>query len=76
MSTAAPKEIELEDIEIDLLLEGLYRAHGFDFRDYSRASIKRRILELMRGEKMETVSAFQSRVLHDAACLERFLMGL
>src|SRR5688572_11494346 len=76
MSTPAPKEIELEDIEIDLLLEGLYRAHGFDFRDYSRASIKRRILDLMRGEKMDTVSAFQAKVLHDAACLDRFLLGL
>ena len=66
----------LEDIEIGLLLEGLYRAHGFDFRDYSRASIKRRILEMMRAEKLETVSAFQNRVLHDAACLNRFLLGL
>jgi len=68
--------ISLEDIEIGLLLEGLYRAYGFDFREYSRSSIKRRILELMRGEKLETVSAFQDRVLHDASCLERFLLGL
>ena len=68
--------LELEDIEIGLLLEGLYRIHGFDFRDYSRASIKRRILELMRAEKIDNVSAFQSRVLHDTACLDRFLLGL
>lgn len=34
----------LDDVEIELLLEGLYRAYGFDFRDYSRASLKRRIL--------------------------------
>jgi chemotaxis protein methyltransferase CheR len=66
----------LEDIEIGLLLEGLYRAHGFDFRDYSRSSIKRRILELMRAEKLATISAFQERVLHDATCLDRFLLGL
>jgi len=66
----------LEDIEIGLLLEGLYRAHGFDFREYSRSSIKRRILELMRAEKLGTISAFQDRVLHDAACLDRFLLGL
>src|SRR6267142_2694428 len=65
-----------EDIEIDLLLEGLYRAHGFDFREYSRSSIKRRILELMRAEKLETISAFQDKVLHDASCLDRFLLGL
>ncbi|HEY8186864.1 MAG TPA: protein-glutamate O-methyltransferase CheR [Pyrinomonadaceae bacterium] len=68
--------IDLEDIEIGLLLEGLYRAHGFDFRDYSRSSIKRRILELMRAEKLETISAFQDKVLHDALCLDRFLLGL
>ena len=67
---------ELEDIEIGLLLEGVYRAHGFDFRDYSRASIKRRILELMRFEKLGTVSAFQNRLLHDPTCLERFVLGL
>lgn len=67
---------ELEDIEIGLLLEGIYRAHGFDFRDYSRASIKRRILGLMRLEKLGTVSAFQNKLLHDRTCLERFILGL
>ncbi len=71
-----PANTELEDIEIGLLLEGVYRAHGFDFRDYSRASIKRRILELMRLEKLGTVSAFQNRLLHDQTCLERFILGL
>ena len=67
MSSVRTAVNSLEDIEIGLLLEGLYRAHGFDFRDYSRSSIKRRILELMRAEKLETISAFQDRVLHDAA---------
>jgi chemotaxis protein methyltransferase CheR len=76
MSRAVREVSELEDIEIDLLLEGLFRAHGFDFRDYSRASIKRRTLDLMRAENLETVSAFQERVLHDPACLDRFLLGL
>ncbi len=66
----------LDDVEIELLLEGLYRAYGFDFREYSRASLKRRILELMRLEKVGTVSAFQDRVLHDEACLDRLLLGL
>ena len=75
--TAAPTLVNVtEDVEIDLLLEGLYRVHGFDFRQYSRASIKRRILELMRAEKLDTVSAFQDRVLHERASLDRFLLGL
>ena len=76
MSAAPALVNSLQDIELDLLLEGLYRAHGFDFRDYSRGSIKRRVLELMRAEQLATVSEFQNKVLHDAACLERFLLGL
>jgi chemotaxis protein methyltransferase CheR len=76
MSTALAKSPALEDVEIELLLEGLYHVHGFDFRDYSRASIKRRILELMRAEKVKTVSAFQDKILHDAECLDRLLLGL
>jgi chemotaxis protein methyltransferase CheR len=76
VSTAPALAQSLQDIEIDLLLEGLYRAHGFDFRDYSRSSIKRRLLDLMRLEELATVSEFQNRVLHDAAALDRFLLGL
>ena len=76
MSGLQTNSTELEDIEISLLLEGLYQYHGFDFRDYARASLKRRILERMRAEKLETVSEFQNKVLHDDACLERLILGL
>ena len=76
VSVASKEPPDLVDIEIGLLLEGLYRVHGFDFREYSRASIKRRILDLMRAEKLETVSAFQNKILHDSECLDRFLLGL
>jgi chemotaxis protein methyltransferase CheR len=76
VSRAVTEVNDLEDIEIGLLLEGLYRAYGFDFREYSRASIKRRMLEMMRAESLGTVSALQARVLHDASCLDRFLLGL
>ena len=76
MSSAGTAVMGLEDIEIGLLLEGLYRVHGFDFREYSRSSIKRRILDLMQAENLNTISALQDKVLHDAACLDRFLLGL
>ena len=35
-----------------------------------------RLLELMAAEKAKTVSEFQNKVLHDQACLDRFLLGL
>lgn len=67
---------ELEAIEIQLLLEGLYRYYGFDFRNYALASLKRRIWNAIRAERLTSVSALQEKVLHDPACLERFLLGL
>src|SRR3954452_7264642 len=66
----------LEDIEISLLLEGLYRHYGFDFRDYGPSSLKRRIRERMRDEGVSTISGYQAKVLHDALCLDRLLQAL
>jgi chemotaxis protein methyltransferase CheR len=76
MMTYVPTKNELETIEIQLLLDGLFRYYGFDFRDYALASLKRRIWNVVRAEKLSTVSGLQEKVLHDPACLERFLLGL
>ncbi|HVG38672.1 MAG TPA: hypothetical protein VM870_05260, partial [Pyrinomonadaceae bacterium] len=64
------------DIEIQLLLDGMYRHYGVDFRDYSPASLKRRVLETMQREGAATVSGLQEKILHDPACMERMLLGL
>lgn len=66
----------VEGLELELLLEGVFRLHGYDFRDYARTSLRRRIAGIMRAEKVATISALQERVLHDAAALERFLDGI
>lgn len=67
---------ELEDLEIQLLLEGVYRYYGFDFRNYAMASLKRRIMNAVLAEKLTTISSLQDKILHDRACMERFLLGL
>ncbi|MEK8130933.1 protein-glutamate O-methyltransferase CheR [Paenibacillus filicis] len=67
---------EREKIEIYLLLEGLYRMYGYDFRNYAFASVRRRIWHRIYAEKLPTVSALQERVLHDRACMERLLGDL
>ena len=36
-------ETEIRTIEIDLLLEALYKRFGYDFRDYTRPMLERRI---------------------------------
>jgi chemotaxis protein methyltransferase CheR len=64
---------EVEDIEIGLLLEGIHLCYGYDFREYALNPIRRGILTAMAREHVSTVSAYQDRVLHDAACMRRFL---
>ena len=66
----------LENIELTLLLEGVFQHYGFDFRNYAPSSLKRRVRHYMREENLPTISALQGRLLHDKACLERFLLTL
>lgn len=67
---------DLERLEIDLTLEGIYRHYGFDFRNYARASMRRRLWNQVRAEKLTTISALLDRVLHDVDCMERLLLML
>ena len=64
---------KIEEIEIDLLLEAVYRTYGYDFRQYARASIRRRIWKRVKDENLTTISALQARILHDSDCMERLL---
>ena len=67
---------EVEALEIDLLLEAIWRHSGYDFRDYARASLTRRIRGFLRTEGLATVSELQGKVLHDPACLDPFILAL
>jgi len=67
---------DLEQIEIRLLTEGIYRHYGFDFRDYSLPSLRRRIWKRVYAEGLSTVSGLIEKVLHDAQSMERLLLDL
>ena len=67
---------ELEKIEIELLLEGVYRHYGFDFRSYAYSSIRRRIWKRIQAEGLTSVTALQERVLHDRSMMEKLLLDL
>jgi chemotaxis protein methyltransferase CheR len=65
-----------ETLEIRLLLDGVFRQYGYDFRNYALASIRRRILSMVKNEGLNTISGLQERALHDVACMERLLAAL
>ncbi len=71
-----PLPPDVEAVEFELLLEGIYRQYGFDFRDYAPSSLRRRVRQRMQAERLATISALQERVLHDPSCMERLLHDL
>jgi chemotaxis protein methyltransferase CheR len=73
---ARPDHDSVEALELELLLEAVYRQFGYDFRDYARTSMRRRIATIMKAEGIATISGLQERVLHDAGVWDRFLQGI
>ncbi|NJJ42261.1 CheR family methyltransferase [Paenibacillus apii] len=76
LSLAGPNKNELENIEIELLLTGIHRLYGYDFRNYALPSIKRRIWHHVHAENLPSISALQEKVLHDRTCFERLIYSL
>ena len=72
MTNAVP----VEDIEIQLLLEGVQRVYGYDFRDYAEASIKRRLTHWLSESAFDTFSQAQSRLLREPELFFSLLQGI
>jgi chemotaxis protein methyltransferase CheR len=64
------------DIEIRMLVEAVYLKYNYDFRDYTGASQKRRLLVAMREMDCATVSALEERVLHEPDAFAQLLQYL
>lgn len=64
---------DLEKIEIELLLQGLNSWCGYDYRNYSYNSIKRRIWHRVHAERLTSITGLLEKILHDSACLKRLI---
>ncbi len=65
--------VETEQIEQQLLLEAVYRKYHYDFRHYSPASIRRRLLQAKERFHCDSISMLQHQVLHDGEAFQKFL---
>lgn len=65
--------IEVENSEIESLLEVIFNKYGHDFRSYSRAHIKRRILRRVRFLELSSVKELEAKVLENEAVLNLLL---
>jgi chemotaxis protein methyltransferase CheR len=64
------------DIELRMLVEAVYLKYNYDFRDYTGASQKRRVLAALHAMELDTVSSLQARVMHDPAAFAQLLQFL
>ena len=65
-----------EELELELLLDAIYRRYHYDFRRYAEASLKRRVESALSHFQCDSISALQARVLHEPEALTRLLRYL
>ena len=68
--------LESQKIELELLLQAIYLKYGYDFSEYSKASIKRRVLQGLSRSGLKTISDMQHKLLYDRKFFETLLLNL
>ncbi len=67
---------KIEDIELNLLLEAIYCRYGYDFRSYSRTSLRRRIKHRLQLSGILTISDLQHSILYNEESFTDLLFDL
>ncbi|WP_372948399.1 CheR family methyltransferase [Mariniphaga sp.] len=68
--------IDTSDIELNLLLQAIFMKYGYDFRNYSKAHLKRRINQRLQLNDYNTISELQNKVLWDKTFFRTILQDL
>ena len=58
-------DADTTELELVLLLDAIYARYHYDFRQYARASLRRRVAQALVRTECATVSALQERILHE-----------
>lgn len=63
----------IKDEDVAILLIDLHEKHGYDFSDYTHASMKRRLNRLILLDKFASFAEMRYRLIHDEFYLRRFI---
>lgn len=66
----------IKDEELDMLLQELHQSYGYDFTEYARASLKRRVARLLVIDRFPSFAELYYRVKTDATYLRRVVEEL
>ena len=67
---------ENEKIEFDLILGAIYQKYGYDFRNYAKASLRRRLRYRLTQSNLKTISEMQHKLLNDKEFFDTLLLDL
>lgn len=70
------KNHRIEDVEVNLLLHTLNERYGYDFTGYARASLKRRLLDLMSYFDLDHLSQLIPIMLYDEAVAQTVINSI
>jgi chemotaxis protein methyltransferase CheR len=70
------KAEEIAEIEMKLMLEAVQQVYGYDFRNYAKASLKRRVSGFLKSTGLEHYSRLQENLLYDKELFNRFLLEM
>lgn len=63
----------IEDIELEVFINDVYEYYGFDFGNYSRASLKRRVNRIYQIDGLVNFYEFLSKVKYDPEYFKRVI---
>ena len=64
------------EVEVECLMEALYLSWGYDFREYSRASLRRRVARYLSDNSFERVADLQHELIRDKKRCHHFVRGV
>lgn len=67
---------EIKNIELDLFLEAIFRRYGYDFRNYARASLRRRVAKTLSRAGIDGAAEAIPRLLRDDSLCNDFLRDM
>lgn len=71
--TPVSRQEEVDEIELELLLEAVWRRYRYDFRNYARSTLKRRLERAQHRLGCATLSQLQHRLLHEPGIFQEVL---
>jgi chemotaxis protein methyltransferase CheR len=66
----------IDDLKIPELIDFIYDCYGYDFRNYAKASLKRRVEYFLKSQNMNDVSQIKDKIASDRTFFFEFLSDL